>query len=83
MEEWKAGLDHRAYNFEKIRAAQYALWRSHDCREHGGGYEDIVYVFPTAQNIARMLSPCCLEPINDAAHDEFWRQSEAKKEAKP
>lgn len=77
MDELKAGLDPRAYDFSKIDACEGPLFRSHDCKPHGGGYEDIVSCMDTTYNVTRMLRPCCMEPYNAAAKDliESWREA--------
>lgn len=71
----KVGLDPRAYDFAKIDAIEAPLFRSHDCKSHGGGYEDIVSCMDTTHNVTQMLRPCCMEPYNAAAEElvQYWR----------
>jgi len=73
----KNGLDPRRYDFARLDLVPGPLWRSHDCRDHGGGYEDIVAVLETTSNVERMMRPCCLEPYNDAAKVRvvYWKEA--------
>ncbi len=75
MADLKTGLDPRAYNFIEIDSCQAPLWRSHNCKQHGYGYEDIVGCMETTYNVTRMLQPCCMEPYNDAARQRlaYWK----------
>lgn len=71
MDDLKAGLDPRAYNFRSIDACEGALWRSHKCKAHNDGYEDIVSFMFTTRNVEELLRPCCMEPYNEAAREEL------------
>jgi hypothetical protein len=84
MDNLKAGLDLRAYDFQSIDAETWPLWRSHNCKLHGGGYEDIVSCIETTFNVERMLRSCCLEPYNDAARGRiaYWTKAKDTDEGK-
>lgn len=73
----KNGLDPRRYDFPRLDLVPYPLWRSHDCKEHGGRYEDIVAVMETTANVERMMRPCCIEPYNEAAKARlaYWKEA--------
>ena len=80
----KAGLDLRAYDFARIDAVAGPLFRGHDCKPHGGGYEDIVACIETTRNVTRMLRPCCMEPYNAAGRAliDHWRMAINTEEGK-
>lgn len=81
----KAGLDPRAYDFSRIDGAENApLFRSHACKAHGGGYEDIVACMETTAGVERILRPCCIEPYNAAAVSivAYWTTAKDTEEGK-